>query len=117
MVEKQDVQIIYKLTASASSEGDVEIYTVPGGRNLVVEEISVGFDPETEYDLEVSFYDGIRKVAPTDGVYVGKAIAFNTLRKIVFQEGSKVIVHYKNTNTTTARTAVIEIKGHLEMEK
>lgn len=112
----QEVQIIYKLTASADSEGDVAIYTVPGGRDLHIQELSVAFDPETDYDLEISFYDGIKKVAPTDGVFVGKAVAFNTKRHIVFQEGSQVIAHYKNTNTTTARTATIEIKGVLKPE-
>ena len=109
----QEVQIIYKLTASAGSEGDVAIYTVPGGRDLHTKELNVAFDPDTDYDLEISFYDSIKKVAPTDGVFVGKAVAFNTKRHIVFQEGSEIKVHYKNTNTTTARTAVIEIQGVL----
>jgi len=112
----QEVHIVYKLTASANSEGDVTIYTTPKGWDLKTQKVNVAFDPNTDYDLEISIFDGIKKVAPTDGVFVGKAMSFNTTREIVFEEGSSIKVHYKNTNATTARTAIIEILGYLEAE-
>ena len=113
----QEVQIIYKLTAPANTEGEVEIYRTPKGWDFKTEKINVAFDPSVDYDLEVSIYDDIRQIAPTQGVFVGKAMAFNTTREIVFEEGSKIKVHYKNTNATTERKAVIEILGVLEKEK
>ena len=110
----QEVQIIYKLSATAGTEGDVDIYTTPKGWDLKTQKINVAFDPNVDYDLEVSLYDGIRQVAPTQGVFVGKSMAFNTTREIVFEEGSTIKVHYKNTNATTDRAAIIEILGYLE---
>jgi len=115
-MKEQEVHIVYKLTADANSEGDVEIYTTPKGWDLETQKISVAFDPATDYDLEISIFDGIRQVAPTTGVFVGKAMAFNTTRVIEFEEGSKIIVHYKNSNATTARTAIIEVLGFLKPE-
>lgn len=112
----QEIHIIYKLAATADTEADVEIYTTPKGWDFETEVISVAYDPDTNYDLEISFYDGIKKVAPTDGVYIGKAFAFNTKRKIEFEEGAKIILHYKNTNAAAERTAVIEIKGILKSD-
>ena len=112
----QEVHIVHKLEAAANSEGDVDIYTTPKGWDFKTKKVSVAFDPATDYDLEISFFDGIKQVAPTTGVFVGKAMAFNTAREIEFEEGSKIILHYKNTNATTTRKAVIEILGFLEPE-
>lgn len=112
----QEVHIVYKLEATADTEGDIEIYTTPKGWDFETDKISVAFDPDTNYDLEVSIFNGIRQVAPTDGVFIGKAMAFNTVRKIEFEESSKVILHYKNTNATTTRTAIIEILGFLKSD-
>ena len=113
---EQEVHIVYKLAVPANTEGDVTIYTTPKGWDLKTQKISVAFDPATNYDLEISVFDGIRQVAPTTGVFVGKAMAFNTTREIEFEEGSSIIIHYKNTNETTARTAIIEILGFLKSE-
>jgi len=115
-MKEQEVHIVYKLTATANTEGDVTIYTTPKGWDFKTEKISVAYDPATNYDLEISIFDGIRQVAPTTGVFVGKAMAFNTTREIKFEEGSSIKVHYKNTNATTDRTAVIEILGFLKPE-
>jgi len=109
----QEVHIIYKVEANANSEGDVSIYTTPRGWDLQTQKINVAFDPNVDYDLEISIFDGIRQVAPTEGVFTGKAMAFNTSREVIFQEGSSVVVHYKNTNATTKRYAIIEILGKL----
>ena len=109
----QEVHIIYKLEAEANSEGEVEIYTTPKGWDLQTQKINVAFDPDVDYDLEISIFDGIRQVAPTQGVFTGKAMAFNSSREIVFQEGSSIIVHYKNTNASATRHAIIEILGRL----
>lgn len=112
----QEVHIVYHLEATADTEADVTIYTTPKGWDFETKEVCVAFPPETDFELEVSFYDGIKKVAPTTGVYVGKGMSFSTDRKIKFEEGSKIILHYKNTNATTVREAVIEIIGTLKSE-
>lgn len=109
----QEVHIIYKIEADPETEGDEVIYTTPNGWDLQTQKINVAFDPNVDYDLEISIFDGIRQVAPTDGVFVGKAMSFNTSREIIFQEDSSVIVHYKNNNKTTKRYAIIEILGKL----
>jgi len=110
----QEVHIVHKLEAAAGAEADYILYTTPKGWDFRTEKISVAFDPATDYDLEISIFDGIRQVAPTQGVFVGKAMAFNTTREIEFEEGSKIILHYKNTNETTARKAIVEIFGFLK---
>jgi len=115
-MQEQEVHIVYKLEATANTEGDVTIYTTPKGWDFATQKISVAFDPATDYDLEISIFDGIKQVAPTTGVFVGKAMAFNTTRVIEFEEGSEIRVHYKNTNPTTNRKAIIEILGFLKTD-
>jgi len=109
----KEVHIVYHLEATANTEGDVTVYTTPKGWDLVTKEVNVAFDTSVDYDLEVSLYNGIRKVVPTEGVYVGKGMAFNSKREVVFQEDSDVTLHYKNSNATTDRDAIIEIIGVL----
>lgn len=113
---QQETHIVYKLEATEDTEADIEIYTTPKGWNFETVKISVAFGPAVDYDLEISLFDGIRQVVPTQGVYVGKAMAFNTTREIKFEEGAKIILHYKNTNATTVRKAIIEIFGFLKSE-
>jgi len=114
---EKEIHIVYRLEATKNTEDDVDIYTTPKGWDLLTEKISVAFDTNVDYDLEVSFYKGIQKVAPTDGVYIGKALSFGTDRKIRFEEDSVIRLHYKNTNATTDRNAVIEIVGKLVSEE
>lgn len=110
----QEVHIFYHLEADAEADSTHTLYTTPKGWDFETEGISVAFPPESDFELEVSFYDGIRLVAPTQGVFVGKGMAFNTTRKVKFEEGSSIILKYKNNSTTTARHAVIEVVGVLK---
>lgn len=113
---EQEVHIVYHLKAEANTEADYTLYTTPKGWDFETEGISVAFDPDSDYELEISFFDGIRQVAPTQGVFSGDGMAFNTTRKIKFEEGSSIILHYKNTNKTTTKNAIIEIVGVLKSE-
>lgn len=112
----QEVHVLYHLEVTADTEGDHSLYTTPKGWDLVIEGISVAFPPESDFELEVSFYDGIRAIAPTQGVFVGKGMAFNTVRKIRLEEGATIRLHYKNTHAHEARHAVIEVVGVLKSE-
>lgn len=113
---EQEVHIVYHLEATADTEGDVDIYTTPKGWDLLTKEVNIAFDTSVDYDLEVSFFDGVKQVVPTQGVYVGKGMAFNSERAERIEEGGVIRLHYKNTNPTTARDAIIEIIGKLVTE-
>lgn len=113
---QQEVHIVYHLAAAADTEADYTLYTTPKGWDLETEEICVAFPPETDYELEISLFDKIKQLVPTDGVYSGQGMSFSTKRKVKFEEGSSIILHYKNTHATEVRHAVIEIKGSLKAE-
>lgn len=112
----QEVHIVYHLAAAGGAEADYTLYTTPKGWDFETSCINVVFDSAVDYELEISFYDGIKKVAPTDGVFIGDGMAFEADRKIKFEEGSKIILHYKNTHATEVRNAVIQIVGTLKSE-
>jgi len=108
------VSIPYHLTADPGAEGDVTLYTVPSARTLTITQIQIHFPSGTAGELELSFYRGIEVVAPTTRVYTGDDVLWRFNVNIVFGSGSEVVLHYKNTNTTTAREAYLLLIGELE---
>jgi len=108
------VSIPYHLSASPGAEGDATLYTVPDAMTLILNKIQIHFPSGTAGELELSFYRGMEKVAPTERVYTGDDVLWIIDVKIVFRSGSNVTLHYKNTNTTTAREAYLILGGELE---
>jgi len=108
------VSIPYMLTASAGAEDDVTVFEVPAARKFKTASVRISFPAGTYYELEISIYRGIKQIAPYTGVYQGdnEVIEDEFIEDI--SSGERVILHYKNTNSTEVREAFILIRGVLE---
>jgi len=104
----------YKLTASAGAEGDVTLYTVPAARKFKTRSVYISFPVGTYFELEISILRGIKQIAPGEGVYVGDAQVIEDKFIEDMSSGERVILHYKNTNSTQQREAFIIVRGELE---
>lgn len=108
------VTVPYHLIADAGAEGDVEVWTVPSGRRFVVEKITVLFPAGVYGELHLYLKMGAEKAFPDTGDITGDNVllVFET-RQLVYESGSKLVIHYENDNTTETREAFIYVTGEL----
>jgi len=107
------ISVAYKLTATAATEADYTIYTVPGGKRIKLGTFNVTFPIGTDGYLEISFYRGLEKIVPTEGVLVGEGMAYGVEEVEEYISGEKIIMHYKNTHPSAAKYAYILLEGEL----
>lgn len=110
----QIISIAYELTADASREGELTLYTVQAAKKFKLTNIYVHFPAGTYFELRIAIMKGIYQVAPHSGVYVGDANVITDKSNHVFESGESVTLYYKNTNTTEARKAFVLLTGELE---
>jgi hypothetical protein len=110
----QPVSAFYKLTASASEEGDVTVFDISGAKGFKLTKFMVGFPSGTDGELQISCYRGLEKIIPYSGVLTGDNISYEIVEEEDFSGESEVKVHFKNLNATTAKTAYILLTGELE---
>jgi len=108
------ISIAYTLTASAGSEGDVTLYRVEDARVLRLTDVRVNFPSGQAFQLQLSLYRGVQQVAPYQGVYAGNGGVMADSVDVVLQSGERLILHYKNTDTTNPQSAFILVGGELE---
>jgi len=108
------ISIAHYLSVPASEEGDVTIYEVEAARKFRVTSVHVTFPLDTNFELEVSVYRGIRQIAPHVGSYRGDGQVIEDDVDEEFSSSERVILHYKNNSTTSTRNAFILVRGELE---
>jgi len=108
------ISVAYYLSAAAGAEGDITIYEVEAARRFVTKSVYVAFPPGTYFELEVSIYRGIKQIAPGRGTYRGDAQVIEDELDHDIASSERIILHYKNNNTTQIREAFILIRGELE---
>jgi len=109
----EKISIAYYLSASAGTEADVELYTVDAARKFKLNSIYIPFPAASDYELELSFYKGIKKIMPYKNTYRGDDNSFDDCLDEEFQSGERLILHYKNNNVTTIKKAFILVRGEL----
>jgi len=108
------ITIPYHLSAGAGAEGDVTLYTVQGARKFTSRIFMVLFPAGTYGELKIHLRHGVKKVMPEVGDYVGDNCLFEDDMQEVWYSGTKVIMHYKNENTTEVRECFVWLRGELE---
>ncbi|WP_448578892.1 hypothetical protein [Thermosphaera sp.] len=103
-----------KIVAEPGSEGDVVMHVVEAARVFTLKQILVGFPAGQNFDLEISIFKGINKIAPSRGVYQGNGFVIMDLSDERFQSGERIIAHFKNNNTTNAQSCFILLTGEIE---
>jgi len=108
------ISIAYYLSTDGGAEGDVTIYEVEAAKRFVTKSVYVAFPPGTYFELEVSIFRGIKQVAPYSGTYRGDAQVIEDEFIEDISSSERVILHYKNNNSTQTREAFILVRGELE---
>jgi hypothetical protein len=106
--------IAYRLVANPGATGDIVLYQVEQAARFKTESVYVSFPAGTYSELEVAIYRGIMQVAPSQGAYVGdnQVIEDEFIEDI--SSGERVILHYRNSNTTQVRECFVIVRGFLE---
>jgi len=108
------VTAYYYLTAGPGAEGDTSIYVVEAGRRFTLKKTTVYFPSGTAYELELYLKHGPRTVAPKSGVWRGDDMRIEDEMTYTWGSEEEVILHYKNLNATSPRSAYIQLTGVLE---
>jgi len=106
--------IAYYLSAAAGAEGDITLYEVEAAKRFVTKSVYVSFPPATYFELEISVYRGIKQVAPYTNSYRGDAQVIEDEFIEDISSSERVILHYKNNNSTQIREAFVLVRGELE---
>jgi len=108
------ISIAYHLEISGGQEGDVTIYTVEAAKKFKTKSVYVFFPIGNYFELEVSVFRGIKQIAPYSGVYKGDGNVIEDEFVEDASSGERVILHYKNNNSTETREAFVIVRGELE---
>jgi hypothetical protein len=106
--------IAYRLVSDPGASGDVVLYTVEPAATFKTESVYVSFPAGTYSELEVSIYRGIMQIAPSKGAYVGDNQVIEDEFVEDVSSGERVILHYKNNNTTQTRECFVIVRGYIE---
>jgi hypothetical protein len=108
----QKITVAVKISKSGGTEGNETIFTIPGGKVGRFGTFNVAFPSGTNDELEISFYRGLEKIVPYDGVLVGDSVNYEIEEMEDYGPDEKIICHWKNTGSTT-RKAYILLEGEL----
>ena len=108
------ISLAYYLQAAAGAEDDITLYTVEPARKFKTKSVYIQFPPGTYMELEVSIFRGIKQIAPYQGTYRGDAAVIEDEFIEDISSAERVIIHYKNNNSTEVREAFILVRGELE---
>jgi len=107
------VTVPYHLKADAGASGEEAIYTVPEGKVLRIDEVTVRFPPGTAGELELSLKRGEETVFPEERPLVGDGATLRFDVELLYESGEPVILAYRNVNTAEAREAYVYLSGVL----
>jgi len=108
------ISIAYYLSAAAGAEGDVTLYTVEAARRFRLQSALISFESDSNYELELSLLRGIRQILPSLGSYRAYKGNITDESNEELASGERLVLHYKNNNTTSARQALVLIRGELD---
>jgi len=105
--------IPYHLSASASAEGDVTLWTVQGAKKFRIDEIIVRFPSGTAGQLKIYLKYGAGRRWPTGRELVGDSATLKFKADLEYEGGDDIVLHYKNESTTDTLECYIYLCGTL----
>jgi len=108
------ISIAKYLSIDPGDSGEIVAYEVDPAKSFKTQSIYVAFPPGTYFELELSIMRGINQIAPYNGTYRGDASVIEDEFIEDISSGERVIIKYKNNNTTQVREAFVIIRGELE---
>ena len=108
------ISIAHQLSADAGTEGDVTLYEVEPARRFVIKSVYISFPAETDFELALSIFRGIRQIAPYIGAYRGEAQVIEDEVSEEISSSERVVLHYRNESTATVNKAFVLVRGELE---
>ena len=83
-------------------------------KRFVTKSVHVQFPPGTYFELELYIKRGEKQVAPYTGSYRGDAAVVEDEFVEDISSAERVILHYKNNNSTQIREAFVLVRGELQ---
>ena len=108
------ISIPYHLVADPGAEDDVVLYTVEAARKFKTKSVYLFFPIGNYMELQVRIFRGMQQIAPYKNYYTGDGNVIEDEFIEDMSSGERVILHYKNTNSTQQREAFIIVRGELE---
>jgi len=107
------VSISYHLKVPLATIGTKSIYRVPGGRRLKVLCCNVSYPLNTNFELLVAFYRGIKKLLPTEGEYVGELCTIQDNTEVWWGSDEEIILWYRNKSPSESKNCNIVLECEL----
>ena len=105
--------IAYVVNAAAGAEGDFTAATIVAGRKFKLEEVTFVFPSGSGFQLQLYVKRGEEKVVPNEGYVVGDNSTITIECEVEFESESSVVVHYKNTDSANAHSALVVFEGEV----
>lgn len=108
------ITIFKHITADAEEEDDYTLYEVKSAKRLKLTRVRVSFPAGTYHELSVSLKRGLEQIWPVgDGITGDNEVIYDNIDEEI-ESGSRLILHYKNSNTTQEREVTVMVTGVLE---
>jgi len=107
------ISIAYYLQAQPGESKEITLYEVEAARQFKTSSVFVAFPVGTYFELEMAIKRGIKQIAPYQGTYRGDGYVIEDEFIEDMFSGERVILWYRNNNTTQIREAFIIVRGEL----
>ena len=104
----------YHLSAAAGEDTEAVIGTVQSGVHFETRRMEINMGADTAFDLYLQLRAGKIPFLPEEGWLRGSSVKHVSQNKRKIGPNTPIIVRYKNTHATEARTAEILIEGEEE---
>jgi len=99
---------------TAGEEADKTIYTVEAAKRLKLCKLVVAFPSGQAFKLQCYLKHGGLQALPDSGYLAGDGHEYQCVGEFIYDSGIDVLLHGKNTDTTTAQKVHVVIEGILE---
>jgi len=110
----EEVTIHKHLSFGPGETGLEAIYTVQPGKVLTVESVQIAFPAGVYGELHIALYYGNLKVWPETDYVSGDNVLFKKEVRLRYWSGDRILVWYRNVNTTQVRDCFVDLEGRLE---
>jgi len=112
------MRVVIVDTIEVAPEGEAKhfIYEVEPAKRLKIKKLAVDFPVNTNYQLEVEFFNKDIKIIPTepDKKITGENTKITITEVPELVSGDKIYAKLKNLSTTETKRVTIELEGELE---
>ena len=105
--------IVKVVEAAPGEEGQIEVFTVKDAQKFRIHRVMFHFPAGTGYLLEIALFYGLDQLCPDVGWATGDNNQYSLSEDKELTSGDKLIIKYKNNDTTNSHKALVVVEGEL----